>query len=187
MRRRPVSVALVHHPVLDKRGDVVTTAVTNLDVHDIARTARTYELDRFYVVTPVVEQQRLVARLLQHWREGFGASYNPDRGEALRLVETVPTLEAARFHWQRSAGEEVQLLLTGAGLADGMPFPTARRLLRETPVMLVLGTGWGLAPELFTPGMKVLAAVAGGGDYNHLSVRAAAAIILDRLLGNREE
>ena len=37
-------VALAHHPVLDKDGRIVTTAVTNLDVHDIARAARTFGL-----------------------------------------------------------------------------------------------------------------------------------------------
>lgn len=82
MIRQPVAVALVHHPVLDRRRDRVTTAVTNLDLHDIARTARTYGVCRYYVVTPVAEQQRLVARIVGHWREGFGAGYNPDRGEA---------------------------------------------------------------------------------------------------------
>lgn len=40
----PLYCALVHHPVRDRGGNAVTTAVTNLDVHDIARTARTYGL-----------------------------------------------------------------------------------------------------------------------------------------------
>ncbi len=34
-------VALLHHPVLDKNGLVVTTALTTMDIHDIARSART--------------------------------------------------------------------------------------------------------------------------------------------------
>jgi len=29
--------ALLHHPVYDKNGAVVTTAVTNMDVHDFGR------------------------------------------------------------------------------------------------------------------------------------------------------
>ena len=40
--KSPIAVALVHYPIVDRRGDVVNTAVTNLDLHDIARTARTY-------------------------------------------------------------------------------------------------------------------------------------------------
>jgi hypothetical protein len=66
MSRLDWAVALVHHPVLDRRGDLVTTAVTNLDIHDIARAAKTYGAGCYYLVTPLVEQQRLVDRLLEH-------------------------------------------------------------------------------------------------------------------------
>ncbi|HBQ11088.1 MAG TPA: hypothetical protein DEF51_07890, partial [Myxococcales bacterium] len=67
-----VYLALVHHPVVDRAGDVITTAVTNLDVHDIARSARTYDLAGYYVVTPIEAQHRLVDRILGHWRDGAG-------------------------------------------------------------------------------------------------------------------
>ena len=50
-----LSIALIHHPVLDKNRDIVATAVTNLDIHDIARSARTYGVGRYYVVTPIEE------------------------------------------------------------------------------------------------------------------------------------
>lgn len=73
MKLHRLAVALVHHPVLDRRGDVVTSALTNLDVHDIARTARTYGVGRFYVVTPLAEQLQLLDRILGHWRDGHGA------------------------------------------------------------------------------------------------------------------
>ena len=52
-----VSVALLHYPVYDKNRQVVATAVTNLDLHDIARAAKTFGLFRYYVVTPVPEQR----------------------------------------------------------------------------------------------------------------------------------
>lgn len=183
MSRRPLAVALVHHPVLDRRGDVVTTAVTNLDLHDIARTARTYGVDRFYVVTPVAGQQSLVERIVGHWRDGFGATYNPDRGEALSLVETVATLEQAVAHWRSRAGDLALPLLTGARRTDGITFAAGRALAQQHPLLLVFGTGWGLAPQVFEGGWPVLAPVRGEDDYNHLPVRAAAAVILDRLLG----
>jgi hypothetical protein len=185
---RPLwATALVHHPVLDRRGDVVTAAVTNLDVHDIARIARTYGAARFYLVTPVAEQQRLVERLLHHWREGYGAGYNPDRRSALELVEIVPDLDAALAHLSGLAGSTAQPLLTGAGRHGGISYPEGRRLVLERPMLLTFGTGWGLAPELFNGGWPVLAPVAGVNGYNHLSVRAAAAIICDRLWGRNEE
>ena len=44
---KPMAIALVHYPVLDRRGDVVTSAVTNLDVHDLARLSTTYVLCRY--------------------------------------------------------------------------------------------------------------------------------------------
>lgn len=186
MSRPRLAAALVHAPVIDRRGDRVTTAVTNLDIHDIARSARTYGVERFYVVTPAIEQQRLVERILQHWREGFGASYNPDRGEALARVRIVDRLEDALVDWSAVTGGNAEPLLTGARRQDGIPFAQARSLLAEQALLLVLGTGWGLAPELFERGWKVLEPLRGAGDYNHLSVRAAAAIMFDRLLAHAE-
>lgn len=179
-----LAVALVHHPILDRNGEVVTTAVTNLDIHDIARAARTFGVERFFVVTPAAEQRRLVARLLAHWRQGFGAVYNPDRRQALELVETTATLEEALAHWQRETGSPVLPVLTGASRTDGISYGRCRQLLARQPALLVFGTGSGLVPELFERGWPALVPVAGAGDYNHLSVRAAAAIILDRLLGS---
>jgi hypothetical protein len=185
MNRQPLALALVHYPVLDRRGDLVTTAVTNLDLHDIARTARTYGIIRYYVVTPVEEQQLLVARILGHWQEGFGAVYNPDRREALSLVVTVATLDEALADWRALVGAAALPVLTGASRSDGISFADCRTLVQEHPLLLVFGTGWGLAPGLFKVGWPVLAPVRGTGDYNHLPVRAAAAIILDRLLGDQ--
>lgn len=181
----PLAVALVHHPVLDKRGDQVVTAVTNLDLHDIARTARTYGISRFYVVTPAAEQLHLVERILHHWRQGHGAGYNPHRGEALQLIETVDSLERAIQAWGRESGKEPLPILTSAARSDGISFADCRRLKTQRPLLLVFGTGWGLAPQLFDCGWPVLEPIRGSGAYNHLPVRAAAAIILDRLLGGR--
>ena len=53
------------------------------------------------------------------------------------------------------------------------------------PFLLVFGTGWGLTEEMFDRADFALEPIKGAGDYNHLSVRAAAAIMLDRLLGER--
>jgi hypothetical protein len=52
------------------------------------------------------------------------------------------------------------------------------------PVLVVFGTGWGLAPTVVESADALLEPVRGvREEYNHLSVRAACAIILDRLLG----
>src|SRR5689334_20766716 len=48
-------LALIHYPVLNRNGHVITSAITSLDLHDIARSARTYGVRSMYVVHPVIE------------------------------------------------------------------------------------------------------------------------------------
>jgi hypothetical protein len=187
MTRQPFAVALVHHPVIDRRGAVVSTAVTNLDLHDIARTARTYDAGRFYVVTPLAEQRVLVARILAHWLEGHGASYNPHRGQALALIKTVATLDEAVEDWRRETDQTVLPVLTSAARRGDLSVAACAERLMHQPLLLVFGTGWGLAPEVFERDWPVLEPIRGAGSYNHLPVRAAAAIMLDRLLGRAAE
>lgn len=179
---QPMAIALVHYPVLDRRGDVVTSAVTNLDIHDIARLVTTYNLSRYYLVTPAAEQQLLVSRITEHWQKGAGADYNPDRCLALDCLSVQNAFSDALQDWRSLAGEDSQVILTGARHQDGLGFTQAQALAVEKPVMLVLGTGHGLAPKLYREGMHRLSPVR-AGRYNHLSVRTAAAIMLDRLLG----
>ena len=178
-------VALVHHPVLNHEHAVVATAITNLDVHDIARVARTYGLQGYFVVTPIERQRELVARIIEHWCEGHGAKRVPERADAMRLVETAPTLEDAVCRVTVLAGRRPLVVATCArpGRAT-IGFTELRGLLRSAqPVLLVLGTGWGLADEILFSADHVLDPVtAPGSDYNHLSVRTAAAVIMDRLL-----
>jgi hypothetical protein len=183
-----LSIALLHYPVYDKNRQVVATAVTNLDLHDIARAARTFGLFRYFVVTPVIEQQALAQRIRNHWQEGWGASYNPKRRAALELLQVVPTLDAALADLEQSCGRPAKIVATGAQCRpDTVSFPDLRHQLRtaDQPMLLLLGTGWGLTDELFARADFVLEPIRGTGEYNHLSVRAAAAIMLDRLLGER--
>jgi len=183
-----LAIALLHYPVYNKRREVVTTALTNLDLHDIARSSRTYGLERFYIVTPSAGQRALAERIAGHWQAGWGAGYNPDRKEALDIVQICPTLETAVADFQSSFDKPVQTVITGAApRPDAIDFAALRRLLdnRDTPFLLLLGTGWGLTEECFTLADHILEPIAGTGSYNHLSVRSAAAIMLDRLRGTR--
>jgi hypothetical protein len=179
---KPLAIALVHYPVVDRRGDVVTSAVTNLDIHDLARLATTYNISRYYLVTPAREQQLLVSRIASHWQEGAGASYNPDRCQALDNLRVVSSFDEALTDWRTLAGTEARAVLTGAGHRDGLDYQSARSLAEQTPLLLVFGTGHGLAPEMYVTDRPCLEPVR-QGSYNHLSVRTAAAIVLDRLIG----
>ncbi len=181
-----VSVALIHYPVYDKNRQVVSTAVTNLDIHDIARSARTFGVSRYYVVTPVQGQQELAKRIVRHWQEGWGAIYNPKRKAALDLIEIIASLDDAIADIQRRSGRMPRLVTTGASHHPrSTRFADLRELMadREQPYLLLFGTGWGLVEEVFDRADMVLEPIRGVGDYNHLSVRSAAAIIMDRLFG----
>ena len=180
--KRRVALALVHHPVLDRGGQVVTTAVTNLDVHDIARSSHTFGVSDFFVVHPVSAQRELVTRIRDHWVEGSGARRIPDRKPAMEVVRIVPSLDDA----VAALGDGTELWTTSAAPGGTLPFASARAALETggPPVLLCFGTGWGLASEVMGRASARLPPISSprADGYNHLSVRAAVAIILDRLL-----
>ena len=178
-----VSLALVHHPVVDKNGETIAAAVTSLDLHDIARSARTYGVETFFVVTPLEDQQVLVSRIIEHWVTGVGAEYNPDRREALSLIRLVPTLTQVREELTRRYGQSPKIVVTSARMADSnLSFDGLKELTTmDIPLVLIFGTAWGLAPEIIEAADYRLAPIQGTGVYNHLAVRSAAAIILDRM------
>jgi hypothetical protein len=181
-------VVLLHHPVVNKNGLVVTTALTNMDIHDIARTARTYGVRRFYVAHPVKALRVLAAKIMEHWETGYGSTYNVTRKDALSLVRLEHDIESTLVTLERESGMRPRLVVTSArGGPERTSFATLRAQLESSnePHLLVFGTGWGLAPEITERADVILEPVCGPTDYNHLSVRSAAAVILDRLRGAR--
>ena len=185
----PLYVVLVHHPVLDRDGAIVTTSITNLDVHDIARSARTYGVRRYFVAHPIPGLRALVERIVAHWRSGWGSRYNPSRFAAMSLVEVVHDLDQAIAAVEQDSGRMPHLIATSAkSVAGSLPFPALAHRLETTdePYLLVFGTGYGLSDEVLSRCEAQLEPIRGTGDYNHLSVRAAAAIALDRLRANQQ-
>ncbi|MEM6961391.1 MAG: RNA methyltransferase [Myxococcota bacterium] len=175
--------ALVHHPVLDRRGEEVTSAVTNVDVHDIARSARTYGLDGYFVVAPVEAQRRVVQRILDHWSSGPGAQRLPSRRDALALCRPVESLaQVAECIWNQHGSKPYFWATTARSEGVQSPIGVARRRIAHAkrPQCILFGTGHGLAPSVFDLVEGVLPSIQ-PGKYNHLSVRAAAAILFDRL------
>lgn len=188
---RKLALVLMHHPILDGAGNEVTTAITNLDLHDIARSARTYGVWRYFVAHPISAQRELANKVRDHWVDGRGGKRIPDRRPAMERLQVVAQLsdvreaaeelgEGAPVMWATSARSEPGRLGHAAGAkvlqGDG------------PPVVLILGTGWGLAPSVMSEVDAVLSPIVGCADgYNHLSVRAAAAILLDRLVGAQRE
>jgi len=180
-----IYVALIHYPVVNKSGDVIASAVTNLDLHDISRAAKTYGVKAYYVVTPLTDQIALAKRIIEHWTSGAGARYNPARRSALELIHIKESLAEVSDHIRSIEKVYPKTVVTCAKkYASCIGFKKLRGLLSDgKPHVLVFGTAWGLTEETITEADYVLEPVAGNTNYNHLSVRSAAAIILDRLLG----
>jgi len=181
-------LALLHFPVYDKNGQVVTTAITNMDIHDIARSARTYGVSGFYVINPVRALQKLAAKIVDHWERGYGSSYNETRKEALALVRLKDTLDDAIMDLEQEYGRRPCLVATSArAIRAGQTtsFTTLRQMLEKSsdPFLLLLGTGWGLVESVLSQSDYILQPVEGPTSYNHLSVRSAAAIMLHQILG----
>ena len=184
-----VDVALVHHPVINRIGETIGSAVTNLDLHDIARAGRTYGVSTYWVVTPFGEQQQLAGQIVGHWTDGYGSSVNPDRGNALSIISICATIDEAVIGAAKKFGEKPLVLATCAKVqANTMGYAAIREGIRQDrPVLLMFGTAWGLCPEVLAMADGVLLPLRGVTGFNHLSVRSAASIIMDRLLAAPDE
>jgi hypothetical protein len=178
-------VALTHYPVINKRGDIIASALTNLDLHDISRAAKTYGVKSFYVVTPLSDQQVLAKKIIAHWTEGAGAVYNPDRRSALELIKVKDSIIDVTEDIQGVENSYPKTVTTCARrYPASIGYAEFREILENgMPHLLIFGTAWGLAESLISQADFLLEPITGTTGYNHLSVRSAAAIILDRLLG----
>ena len=184
-------IGLLHFPMRNRRGEIVSTAMTSVDVHDIARTARTYNVTRYFVVTPLPSQQQIAWRIRGFWTEGERVDEASHRGEALESVTVAESLEETLAWIETAEGKSPLLLATSARPQAKRltSFEEIRATLRETerPVYILFGTGWGMADELIETCDAILPPIRGAQSFNHLSVRAAVAIVLDRVVGENEE
>jgi hypothetical protein len=198
VRKVPVYLALLHYPVTNRNGALVTTSVTNMDIHDIARSCRTFGIREYFLVTPIEDQHELLGRIVGHWQSDRSREYHPDRAEALSLVRVAHSFEEVKSAIVAKHGVAPEVVLTDARpLPNSISYPDYRKELEdstrsEKPVVLVFGTGWGVSDVFYPEVHRILAPVYGPKDepesgfksYNHLSVRSAVAIILDRLFGH---
>ena len=174
---------LVHYPVYNKNREKIASAVTNLDLHDISRLSRTYGVKKYFVITPLTDQHEFVKSLIDHWKTGFGASYNIDRKEAIEVIDVTASLEDAKEKIAAIEGEKPITIVTCASdIKDAITYKKAKEIINsDKAVFLLFGTAWGLHDDAVESADFALQAIKGNSDYNHLSVRAAAAIIIDRL------
>jgi hypothetical protein len=192
MKLPPVYLLLLHFPIKNRQGELVTTSVTNMDIHDISRSACTYGIKNYYVLTPLAEQHEIVGRILAHWSTDQSVSYHPDRAKALGLCKLVRDFDEVLQSIEKAEGALPEVVLTDASeQKDSIAYTEYLQELiqkedKKTPILLVFGTGWGVHEDFYKNVHRVLKPVwgpDGASGYNHLSVRAAVAIILDRLFG----
>ena len=179
----------VHYPVLDKRGEKSSTAITGMDLHDIARACRTYGIKKYLLVTPIAQQREMAKRIAGHWTSGWGADYNPDRREAFSTLKIFASVQKALAWAEEKEKKPVFKIATTAKRHEGAQhWLTLKReiLRRDHSPLFIFGTGWGLHDEVMDMADAVMTPIIGGKDgWNHLSVRSAVSITLDRFFGWR--
>ncbi|MFY9174141.1 MAG: RNA methyltransferase [Peptococcia bacterium] len=184
-----VFVGLVHYPIYNKNKDIITSSIANLDIHDIARCAATYNVTHYYLIHPLESQHNLIQDLLDFWQKGYGAEYNPDRKEALDIVSLMKSIADVQEEIRNNYPGPLYTVVTDARKYDNtVSYLKLHQEIEETDkanYLLLFGTGWGLTQEVLESCDYILEPIYGRGAYNHLSVRSAVAIILDRLLGEK--
>lgn len=174
--------------MLDKQGQVVTTSLTLIDTHDIARSSKTYGAKHFFIVHPSAILQNLAGMLLNHWKEGYGASYNPDRKSAIDILQIQPHLSDLLTWYKKTYEVTPKLIATSAKEGERrVTFSEMAITMQDSNdhYLLLLGTGWGMTEELLQSADYILEPINGPTEYNHLSVRSACAVLLDRLFAAR--
>jgi hypothetical protein len=181
-------IALIHYPVVNKQGEVICSAITNLDLHDIARAARTFGVSAYFVVNPLADQVDLAQKIVDHWTDGRGGRINPARREAFRLIRITPTIDTMLEELKRQNGRPVTILATSARKESRTVSvdEVKKKRANGDDILILFGTAWGLSSEVLDRVQGLLEPIAGSGDYNHLSVRSAVSIFLDRMVARQD-
>ncbi|MFH2033535.1 MAG: RNA methyltransferase [Candidatus Margulisiibacteriota bacterium] len=174
-----VYIALIHYPVYNKRKHIVATNITGFDLHDIARACATYGVERFFVVNPISAQLEFAGKIIDCWKSEKSYRHNWTRAKAFRKVKLAATLEEVLKKLKKPI-----VVATSAKAKGGASFKALRSKMKKSkrPFLILLGTGWGMTNEVLDKADICLERIKAKAEYNHLSVRSAAAIILDRLL-----
>jgi len=186
MKTNNIYVGLVHYPVYNKQQEVITTSITNLDIHDIARSCRTYGVKNYFVINPLSSQAKMMQRILKFWQSEIAGRYNPDRVSALSIINYQPAIESAKEYIKTQEGTDpIVVTTTALRRKNQIDFGEFKQLGLSQPVLILFGTGNGLVEQLHKKADYILAPVRANSSYNHLSVRSAVAIVLDRLTSEK--
>jgi hypothetical protein len=145
----------------------------------------------YHLVTPVESQRDKAAHIANLWQE----EQKEWRARALRLCTTTAGVPESIETLTRQHGVAP---IVAATSADPARFAAARvvtpaQLVGElqdapgVPLLVLFGTGWGLADTELPQVSRIITPISGRPTWNHLSVRSAVAILLDRLFGLRDD
>lgn len=180
-------IGLVHYPVSNKNKEIVVSAITNLDIHDIARASKTFGAKKYFLITPSIAQQEIAKQVAEHWKTGYGATYNEDRKDAIDLVVLTNDIQESIDLIIKETNKNPLVFATSANKGkDVLSVDELKEKVKieDVPLLLLFGTGHGLVLDLIPQLNGMLEPISGAGDYNHLSVRSAASIYLYNLSRN---
>ncbi len=177
-------IALLHYPVINKNGEIIASAITNLDLHDIARASKTFGVKAFYVITPYDDQKSMAQEIIEHWTNGVGGEFNPIRKNAIELIKIKKSFKETIEEITRIENKKPETIAASAKeYENNISYLKLYKKIRNyNPFILTFGTAWGLSEEFIKNVDYILEPIKGVTDYNHLSVRSAVSIILDRLI-----
>jgi hypothetical protein len=174
-------VALVHFPVKNRLGEEIASTLDVFDFSDLGRLSLAYPLANVLWINPLASQREAFDRMSAH-------ANDPERDVESRgsfeKLKWFNTLEEARLWVEKDAGARAWTVATTAlHRPDSVTFVQVRHALAQAkPVLLLFGKAWGLAPAVIASADAVLTPIDEGTGFNHLSVRTAVAIVVDRLL-----
>lgn len=179
-------VVLLHSQVKNKDGESIVTSIKSMDLHDISRSAKTYGIRKFFIVQPLIDQQEIIKSFYNFWTSVEGDAHNFTRQKAVENIKIANDLAEVLAEIRMNTGKDPLLIATSARKMNYKTISYNDQGLiweHERPVLILLGTGYGLDDSIIEQADFVLQPLAGFTEYNHLSVRCAAAIIFDRWLG----
>ncbi len=168
-------IGLVHYPIMNKHKEVITTAITNYDIHDIARASITYDVSKYFVIHNIPAQRELVSTIMEHWKSGFGSTYNPDRKDAFTGVELVNSIAVAVRTIEDIEGIKPIVATTDARTYDNtISYARMREHLENEgrPVLVLFGTGYGMTKETMESFDYILEPIYGHGEGREITVAA---------------
>jgi tRNA (guanine37-N1)-methyltransferase len=180
--------ALLHNDVVMPDGRVGESSVTSIDIHDIARSSATYGIKKYFVVTRLEPQRKLVDIFLEFWHNGDGKEANKNRSFALGNVKSCCEIEDVIDEIAKEEGKSPICIVTSSRREiqhDRMINYCDQKKIWELgrPILFIFGTAHGISKDIMDKFDYRLIPLEGLEEFNFLSVRSAAAIIFDRWLG----